>query len=175
MAAQGTGGSIITVVGGGFQAGSRDYSCHFKCDGLSLQTTATASSSTELSCAVPLWTQAVCTADVTAYRGLSLISGVETLTLEEGWLTFDQSVGPQGGGTLVSFSGEGFVASREYQCIWIGEDTDAEGSAPLVVINNTQVQCSSPVWPHPDTLTRVEIRRPLPGGGASVIVNPARA
>ena len=52
-AAQATGGSMLTVIGGGFQSGSSAYTCHFACEGLALQTSAEAVSSTQLTCQVP--------------------------------------------------------------------------------------------------------------------------
>ncbi|KAJ1493138.1 hypothetical protein T484DRAFT_1769289 [Baffinella frigidus] len=52
-AAQATGGSTLTVIGGGFQRGSSGYSCSFSCDGLTLGVSAVAVSSTAVTCEAP--------------------------------------------------------------------------------------------------------------------------
>ena len=115
----------------------------------------------------------MCTAQVTAHTGLSLISGGAPLTLTEGWLAFDQSVGPRGGGTLVSWTGEGFSSARSYACVWRGQDTGKEEEAPLTVVDHENARCASPVWPHADELARVLIRRALPEtGGTEDVVHP---
>lgn len=60
------------------------------------------------------------------------------------------------GGTQISITGTGFLATRDYSCHLCSDENCVESEATYV--NETMVTCESPEWPYNGGLVKVSIR-----------------
>lgn len=147
----------MTVVGGGFTTTRHDYTCTFRCDGITLTSAPTApSSSTTLPCTLPPNASlghlfGPCYAQVGVFMSESKLEGSARFHFGAGWARVEPSTGAHGGGTVLVVYGAGFNASLGYACAFQGTDPLDGGAVllrtPAHVDSRTELLCMSPQWP----------------------------
>ena len=165
------GGTTITISGAGFAANA--LQCVFtmmsqaRREAYSETTEAVLSSTSELTCDLPLWTEEVGNVKLSLERvnpdgGLftqtvdyaGATDSFEYFTVWGGFAEFSPSSGQAGGGTVLAVEGGGFVGSSVFECAFTTLQTGFDpsnaaqwvGSASVTVISHDKLNCTAGAW-----------------------------
>ena len=137
---------VLTVTGSGFNAAS-SYSCSLiNAQGQVLKSTSVAVSSSALACTFPSWQYQAGAAQLQVNRGdVSISNQLPQLNLFASWISVSPQSAPVAGGSFITVSGSGFLASVSYQCNFSAMGATIL-SAAVVPSSSSVIVCASPKW-----------------------------